>query len=145
MDFVDKKLGTSVYKVYKETDDSIIYAFVLNKPTKTGVTEYALSIDLPDSEVGRCYITHWGNIKDVDGIDDVVPVGIPLIWLKLLYFKAQKMRFKRFVKRAWNKVKKVVHLPGKKDEELVNDHISYEAANKNKKTVKFGEKENKDE
>ena len=141
MDFVDRKLERIGYKVYKETDDAIYYGLKCSKSNKSGVREYILAIDINDGWHSRCYITSWGNlVKDDAGFNGMAPVGIALSEIRLLYFKAQKMKFKRWFKGVLKKV--VAPFKPKNRQELVNDHKSYEAKQKEIKHVSYTEKEN---
>ena len=142
MDWVDKKLERIGYKVYRETDDSIYYILKPIEPSRSGVIEYVLSIDFNDSWGNKCYVTSWGNTKDLSGM---IPIGLGLKELRLLYFKVLKMRFKRWVKKVKVGFIKSVFKPGRERAELLNDLTSYEKSMKNRKTVEFYEKEKENE
>lgn len=131
MDFVDKIMARKKFYLFIEDLDRV--AYILDCDKESPYREYCFMANLSGK---HWYFTCWRNTGPNPG--DMEPVGLRANDFLLLYFKSLKLRAKRWFTMRFNK---------KEMRELVNDHVSYEASMKNKKTVEFGtrEKEYEDE
>ena len=131
MSFIDKYFKKRGFVLFVEEPNRISY---ITEPYKDeGWGEFCILANLTDNDKPWRF-TCWRNTGH--NPEDMVPIGLKLSEVVLLYFKTIEVRIKNAIRGMFGNM-----FVRREKKEALNDRPSYETIMKNKKTVEFGKNE----